>query len=188
MSFCALPYEHREEKEALSKKFEVEGIPMLVMLGPEGEDGERPLINSNVRGHIESESFEEFPFHKKNYGDINSAEDVNDVKSLIIFHENGDDEEQDLVKKVAKQVAAKFEGKEGGEAMNVNWVLSDTGIAPRVRTFTKLPSAAKSEDAVMVILDIPDNGGYYKSESVDDVSFENVMKFVKSPGERYQLG
>jgi hypothetical protein len=187
MSFCALPYEHRKAKEALSKMFEVEGIPMLAMLGPQGEDGERPLINSNVRGYIESESFEEFPFHKKNYGDINSAEDVDEVKSLIIFHENGDDEEQDLVKKVAKQVAAKFEDKEGEDAYNVNWALSDTGIAPRVRSLAKLPSAAESEDAVMILLDIPDNGGYYKSD-ITDLTFENAIKFLESPGERFQLG
>merc|ERR1712012_442691 len=114
MSFCALPYVHRDAKSALSKMFEVSGIPTLVMLGPENENGERELINGNVRGHIESVSFDEFPFYKKNYGDVeNGAEGLNDTKSLVIFHENGDDDEQDNIKEVCKKVAEVLNEKNG---------------------------------------------------------------------------
>jgi len=38
----------------------------------------------------------------------------------------------------------------------------------------------------MILLDIPDEGGYYKS-NVTDITFDNVMEFIKSPGERLQL-
>jgi len=65
MLFCALPFEFREAKSSLSKMFEVSGIPTLVMLGPENEDGERPLINGNVRSYIESANFDEFPFSQE---------------------------------------------------------------------------------------------------------------------------
>ena len=55
MSFCALPYEHREAKATLSKLFEVRGIPTLIMLGPvSDESGSRPLINKNIRQFIEN--------------------------------------------------------------------------------------------------------------------------------------
>lgn len=37
MPWCALPYANRQLKETLSKKFKVNGIPMFVILGPDGE-------------------------------------------------------------------------------------------------------------------------------------------------------
>ena len=63
MSFCALPYDKRDEKSSLSKMFGVRGIPQLTMLGPvDSESGNRPVINSNIRSFIEQEDFDEFPF------------------------------------------------------------------------------------------------------------------------------
>jgi len=179
MSFCALPYEHRDAKAVLSKTFGVQGIPTLVMLGPvSDESGNRPLINKNIRSFMENEDFSEFPFVKKNYGSIDSADDINEKKSLVILHENGDDDEQNDVKEVAKQVASKHED------INVLWCLSEGGLGPRVRTLTKLPKM--SEDAAMVLLDIPDDGGYYKTD-ITDITIDNVTAFIENPGERQQL-
>jgi len=187
MSFPALPFEHRDAKAALSKMFDVSGIPKLLMLGPADEDGNRPLVNDNVRGHVESESYEEFPFPKTNYGDVGSAE-LNEMKSLIVFHENGDDDEQSSVKEVIKAVAAKFKAKKENETSSVNfhWAFSNGGIAPKIREVTGLPTADKSEDPVMIMLDIPNEGGYYKSDDTD-ITVETIMAFVESPGERSQL-
>jgi len=187
MSFPALPFEHREAKDYLSEMFEVSGIPKLVMIGPVDNDGNRPLINGNIRSYIESESYEDFPFPKKNFGDVESADELNEVKSLVIFHENGDDEEQNSVKEVIKSVAEKIKDKKEGEGINLHWSFSHNGIGPRIREVTKLPTADKSEDATMIILDIPDNGGFYKSKFTD-ITVENVMDFLGSPGERIQLG
>lgn len=179
MSFCALPYEHRDAKAVLSKTFGVQGIPTLVMLGPvSDESGNRPLINKNIRSFMENEDFSEFPFVKKNYGNIDIADDINEKKSLVIFHENGDDDEQNDVKEVAQQVASKHED------INVLWCLSEGGLGPQVRTLTKLPKM--SEDAAMVLLDIPDNGGYYKTD-ITDITIDNVTAFIENPGERQQL-
>jgi len=179
MSFCALPYEYREAKATISKTFEVRGIPTLIMLGPvSDESGNRPLINKNIRSFIENENFSEFPFHKKNYGAVDSADDIHEIKSLIIFHENGDDDEQKEMKEIAQQVALK------SKDMNILWCLSEKGLGPRIRDLTKLPKM--SEDPTMIILDISDDGGYYKSD-VTDISIESVMAFIENPGERLQL-
>lgn len=183
MSFCGLPFEHREAKAVLSKMFGVQGIPTLVMLGPVSkESGNRPLINSNIRSFIETEAFTEFPFHKRNYGDIASADDIQEIKSLIIFHENGDDEEQEEIQKIAKEAAAKT--KENDEQINILWALSPAGLAPRIRSLVELPTMC--DDPTMVLLDIPDNGGYYKSD-VTDITVENIMSFIEKPGDRQQL-
>jgi len=186
MSFCALPFEKRDEKSALSKKYDVSGIPTLVMLGPMDENGERPIINDNCRSFMETdEHFPDFPFHKKNYGDVDvCAGELNETRSLIIFCENGDDDEQEDAIKIAKEVAAKFVDKEDDEALNVFWAISSGGIVGRIRELCKLPENA--EEPCMVILDIPDNGGYYKS-TVTDITVENATAFVEKPGERLQL-
>lgn len=191
MSFCALPFEHRDVKAALSKKFGVRGIPMLVMLGPIGEDGERPLINANARGFIEGEEFDQFPFHKKNFGPVDGADELNEVKSLIIFGDMGnlDDDEEDNIKAVAKDVAVKLaeKKKEGGEDINVHWALTPGGITSAIRDAVELGPAEKSEfDMPIVLLDIPDEGGYYKANLADPTT-EGVFKFLENPGDRLQL-
>jgi len=183
MTFCALPFEYRDTKAALSKMFGVSGIPCLVMLGPASkETGDRPLINKNIRGFIEKGDFTEFPFYKKNYGSVDDVDNIHEVKSLIIFHEYGDDQEQNDVKEVAKEVALKV--KEDNKEINVLWALSASGIAARIRKLTSLPEI--SESANMILLDIPDNGGYYTSDKTD-ITFENVISFVENPGDRLQL-
>ena len=71
--------------------------------------------------------------------------------------------------------------------MNVHWALSHKGLGPRIRQLTKLPAPNMSEDPVLMLLDIPDNGGFYKSD-VTDITVESVLKFIEDPGERGQLG
>ncbi len=124
MTFCALPFEHREVDAALSKMFKVEGIPTLVMLGPVAdESGNRPLINANISNFIKNEEFSEFPFHRKNYGSLGDCADDLVEKAVLIFHENGDDEEQDHVKRIVKEAALK--AKENGKDLNIYWALSN---------------------------------------------------------------
>jgi len=187
MSFCALPFKHRNVKNALSKMFEIQGIPALVVLDKEDKNGERQLINSNVRSFIEKEDFESFPYPKLNYGDVNTAtEELNSTKAVIIFAENCDDGDQNEIKEALKEVAGKFEGKENDVKINFLWVFAHDGLSERIRELTKLPAADKAEDPAMIMLDIPDDGAYYKTDETD-ITVENVMKFVASPGDRLQL-
>lgn len=186
MSFCALPYELRETKAELSKLFKVRGIPKLLMLGPADEDGNRPMVNDNIRSFIENDALSEFPFEKKNYGSVSDgADDLNDVKSLIIFHENGDDDDQSEIKEIAKQVATEFKEDESKENINVLWALTGDSLEKRVRSLTGLTEM--SEEAAMILLDIPDGGGYYKIENVE-ITAESVKNFIENPGDRLQLG
>jgi len=53
MPWLALPYDKRAEKDALSKKYKVQGIPSLVILGPDGK-----LITKEGRGKV-MENFED---------------------------------------------------------------------------------------------------------------------------------
>lgn len=180
MTFCALPFHLRDVKNQLSKNYEVQGIPTLVMLGPVDASGDRPVINNNCRSFIEREDFAEFPFEEKPYGDLGSG-DLNESKCILIFHENGDDDEQKEIKTMVKEVSEKI-----GDDIKIYWSFDHDGLGKRVRSALNMPEPSQSLDAAMAILDIPDNGGYYKTD-VTDITVENIVKFIESPGERLQL-
>jgi len=186
MSFGALPFQYRDTKAALNKLFGVSGIPSLIILGPEDEDGNRLLINDKVRTFVENGDIDDFPFHKKNYGDVESAEGINESKALIVFCENGDDEEQEEIKNVVIQVAAKLKENMGDEAICVHWALSQKGIGPRIRQLTELPAPNMADDPAMILVDIPDRGGFYKS-SETNITVDTVLDFIEHPGDRKQL-
>merc|ERR1719502_1390860 len=59
--WTAIPYSDRDRKNALSKKFKVQGIPTLVILDSDGS-----LITTDGRTAIsEDPTGEEFPWHPK---------------------------------------------------------------------------------------------------------------------------
>jgi nucleoredoxin len=66
MPWKALPYNDRERKEALSKKFKVDGIPSVIILDADG-----CVINKDGRAAISSDpQGEEFPWRPKSLKDI----------------------------------------------------------------------------------------------------------------------
>eukprot|EP00957_Ditylum_brightwellii_P120147 9167663-Ditylum_brightwellii.AAC.2 len=109
MTFCALPYEEQEAKSGISKQFEIEGIPSLLILSPVPVNGSKqPLINKSLRRITKSGDFSDIPFHPKPYGALDQAgDDINGAKCLVVFHENGDDDEQKEVIDVMKAVSEK---------------------------------------------------------------------------------
>jgi len=187
MSFLALPYQHRDVKAYLSSRFQIQGIPSLLILGPEETNGDRPLINGFVRPFIERRQYDEYPFPMKKYGDIGSETcNLNEEKALIIFGENCDDGEQIDIKDVMKEVAQKLKEEKKDEGFYFLWALESSHTTNQIRKLTMLPTVEKSEDPAMIILDIPDEGGYYFSTETD-ITTENVLKFIESPGDRLQL-
>jgi len=186
MTFCALPFEFRDTKNDLSKLYEVQGIPKLIMLGPvtNDETGQREIINNSLNGVITNGDFTDFPFYPKKYGSVEVNEDINGSKTLIVFHEGGDDDEQKGVKEVVKEVSERLKDDKSKKEMQFNWSFQTDGMGAKIRPALKLPEV--TGDPSMVILDIPDKGGYYKCDC-KDITVESVMKFIENPGDRIQL-
>ena len=184
MTFCALPFEERAAKGGLAKRFGVQGIPKLIILGPVPEGGgDRPVINDNLRPVIEGGDFSDFPFVQKPYGDLDASggEDINDKKCLVVFHENGDDDEQEEVVGVVKAVA---EERNDGDDISYYWCTNPKGLGERVRAAIKMTEVG--DDPLVVLLDIPDRGGFYVSTE-SDFGKESLLKFLGAPGERKQM-
>ena len=108
MPWLAIPFgDPRLSK--LNTRFEVEGIPALVILDPEGN-----VVNKAARGGIESDpQGERFPYYPEPVEDLAGGVesfgcDVNSVPSVILFMENADDDEQKDAKAVLGMSALFF--------------------------------------------------------------------------------
>jgi nucleoredoxin len=183
MTFGALPFEERQAKAKLAAHLQVRGIPALMIFGPRPVGGgDRPLINASLRGIIEQGAYlSDFPYHPKRFGDLNkTADNINALRCLIVFHEGGDDEEQEDIQKALQMASEQFEDK----TMRFLWANAPTGPSKSVRGALQLGPI--KENPVVVLLDIPDQGAYYISEKTD-VSLPSVLAFLTDPGERRQL-
>ena len=184
MPFGAIPFQAREAKAAIANKFCIQRIPQLLVFGPRPQcGGDRPLINADVRGIFESGDYmKEFPYQPQKYGDLNrTTHDINKSKSIVVFSEFCDDCEQEDLQETLKCASASYQGSED---VKFFWVVQPTEFTQTLRAALKLPS--RQEKALMVLLDLHDDGAYYVSPS-EDVSIQSVLDFVHHPGIRMQV-
>jgi nucleoredoxin len=184
MPWLALRYSDRDAKNALSKVFNVEGIPTLVVLDKK-IDGKRKVINGGARSDATLDNVGEFPWPLKPYADLSkgvdcNGSDINDSPAILVLCEGADDDEQAEIVAAVKEVASK---QKGGDLLFFYGCTLE-GPVPRVRELCKLKDPEK---VILMKLDIPDNGGYYVSDE-NDITVENIEKFIASPGNRQQLG
>lgn len=186
MPFGALPYEEREAKHLLGNRFGIRGIPALLVLGPvDPEIGDRELINDNLRGVIDAGDFADFPFRPKPYQDLAmGADGINEQRSLVVFCENEDDDEQAEIVQLVKAVAEKQQQNKKSSVGKFFYATQPGGVVAAVRKVLKVEN--KLDGVIMALLDIPDNGGFYIS-SETDLTQENVEQFLEDPGERQQM-
>merc|ERR1712225_45567 len=188
MPWLALKYSERETKEALSKVFGVNGIPSFHIVEHDGT-----VINNNGRGAVDGDpEGAEFPWHPKPVNDLSAGPgDINETPSVVVLMEEAADKvkpEQALVA-VATPILAK--AKEAGEDAPFCFLTGKSagGITDRVRELLK--AGEDKSKPQLFLLDIPDNGGYYKAD-VDEVTVATIEAFLekyKSKSlERQQLG
>lgn len=195
MPWLAVPYGDRARKGWFDEHFKVEGIPTLVLL-----DKDRSVITTNGRG-ITGAKLEDFPFHPKPVGDLSEPEGINEIPSVVVLAESRTEAEQDsacsAMEPLAKEVNEK--AKASGEDPEFKFFLgrSGGGVAGKIRSVCSLPALGEeaSKDGnspvTVLLLDIPDNGGFYASE-MREVTTESIRKLLddyrNKKLERKQLG
>jgi len=195
MPWLALPYENRNAKDVLSSMFEVSGIPSLVVVDAEGK-----TITKSARGPASApDAAETFPWYPKPMEDISATVecngfDINEKAALVVLCDGVDKAESEAVQAdllaVAEDIKAK--GEEAGEPEMICFYASATaGPVGQVRKLTKQPATA-GKDPVLMILDIPDDGGYYVSPDSTDVNGTTIQSFLEAYRagslERQQMG
>jgi nucleoredoxin len=159
--WLALPFKDRKLKEKLSQRFGVGGIPTLVLL-----DKDRSIITTEGRGAV-MQDLADFPFHEKPVQDLSkSANGIDEVPSVVVLAEGAEAGVQSeafaALESVAAEVVAAAKAADDEAEFKFFVAKDSNGPAPRIRELCKLSDA--TADARIVLLDIPDEGGYYVPE------------------------
>lgn len=175
--WLALDYSQRKLKDKLSQHFGVRGIPSFIIIDKDGSVITKEGAAA-VRGDPKGE---EFPWYPKPVENLKSGPgSINEVPTLVAFCEASDRATQKSIEEVMEPLAKKLkaEAKEKGNEepdMAFLIVTENEGLAPRIRSVLGLPEHSLAPR--LMIVDIPDNGGYYKGPE-GDVTAATVQKFV----------
>jgi nucleoredoxin len=187
MPWLALPYENRERKEELSSRFGVSGIPSLVLLYKD-----LSVITTSGRVAIMGD-LADFPFHPKPVSDLaTGADGLNETVSVIILADGADAKAQDDAIAAMEPLAKEYKAaaKASGEDPEVIFFIAKSAEGPvgQIRKLCKLPDATSTPQ--LILLDIPDNGGFYLPEaSLTTDGLRGMLQDHKNGKlERKQLG
>lgn len=189
MPWKALPFEERDLKSELSSYFDVEGIPSLVIL-----DENREVVNANAVGKVRADpEGANFPYLPELVNEIDDEPDgINETPSLILWYEKCSAEDQQKYKSILVSLAEKYKqkSKESGEDMQfIFFCASKEGeLADRLRGMCSV--TREKTEVSCVLVDIPDNGGFYEGPSVvSQASLETfISEYEAKKLERKQLG
>jgi len=176
MPWLALKYEDREAKEKLSKLFGVNGIPSLHILEHDGT-----VINNSGRGAVGGDpEGADFPWHPKPVNDLSAGpEGINETASMVVLMEGVDANTQAAVCAALDTVASEVldEAKRKKEEAPFCFFTGKTvgGVTDQVRALCK--GGDVGERVQVFLLDIPDNGAYYKCAE-GEITEDSLRAFI----------
>merc|ERR1711976_922501 len=105
------------------------------------------------------------PWHPKPVGNLKAGPgDINEVPTLLLFCETSDAAEQKALEAMLTPIAEKFQKQAAAADSDPEFaftiVTEAEGLAERIRGMVGMPTGEK-QDPQLVLMDIPDNGGYY---------------------------
>jgi nucleoredoxin len=192
-AWLTLPFARRDSKEALSTICGVQGIPTFAVIDPDGN-----IITTKARGNVASDpTGEMFPWHPLPVSNLDTdADGLNDETCVLLLTDASDVDDSDraLAKVALNEVATahKEAAKAKGEPPSLLFFASTTGQGPvgQIRRLCKTENTGLK----LIILDIPDNGGYYTFDAKEAMSSDSLSALITKfqagafKGERKQLG
>jgi nucleoredoxin len=171
MPWLAIPFDDRKRKEALSAHFEVDGIPTLVILDPQGN-----VVTANGRMAVGADpEGSEFPWVPKPCNELTGASgsSLNDSAVLIAFT-TGEDADVAAAKAVLQPIAeAEAEAaKAAGDNQVFFMYTANDDMIDMVRDFARL----KDTSPLLVLLDIPNQVKFVSKDH--SITTENVSQFL----------
>jgi len=188
-NWLALPWSAKAQRDELNSLFEVSGIPCLVIVDENGV-----VVNRNARGAVSSDpSGAAFPWAPPLVGSLEAPEGIEEQPSVCVFMEALTPEKQkDLISEM-ERVAERYtlSAKAKGEDPDFKFFCAKASEGPvsRLRNMCEMPNDDNSSPQ-MVLLDLTDNGAFYKSGTSDvtETSIEMLIKSYQSKTcERQQM-
>jgi nucleoredoxin len=195
-SYLALPFENRKAKNDLSAMFGVEGIPCFVVVSADGQ-----TLNKGARAKVAAgaEAVLASGWEPPAVGDLAEGAEaggtsINECPAVVIMCEGCGDEVQksiyDALEPLAKRFIAEAKSKDT-DPEYIFLLAKGGGPIEQLKDLTAKNAgdvvAKAGGKPVMMLFDIPDNGGFYVADT-HDITTSNVEAFLKSKGERLQLG
>ena len=145
-------------------------------------------INDNGRGAVGADpEGVDYPWAPKPVNDLSSPDGINDTTALCALVDGCDADAKAAAKAVLTPIAEA--SKAAGTELLFFVATSGDGAVPQVRKLTGVGAATAT--AQMILLDIPDDGGFYVAPD-GPITAESVTSFLdkyKEGGlERKQLG
>lgn len=166
MPWLAVPFAERNSVgQPFSRALGIEGIPSLVLFSAENE-----IVNTECVGAVQAGK--SFPFLPPNVVDLSEGisvwgHDVNSVPAMIAFLENADDDDQTAVEEkleeLASAVKANMAGDDEPEIIFLTSKENDE-MSGRIKGLCNLDLG---DSIALLILNLPDNGGYYVKKLED---------------------
>jgi len=173
-----------KRKNLLSRRFDVEGIPTLVIL--DAKTG--AVINANGRGAVMADpDGAQFPWEPPAVAELSATADgINETPSVcLLLEEVPADKAAPLLAVLTPAAEA---AKAAGEDLLYFKASANDGPVGQVRKLTKVGEA--SAEPALLILDIPNNGGYFTCDG--PVTPDSLLGFIADYKagklERKQLG
>ena len=173
MPWLAIPNGDKR-KGLLSKRFGVQGIPSFVLV--DAKTGE--TITTKARGNVSADpTGADFPWWPKALVNMTTdgPEGINEETSLCVMLE-GCDEATTKAAQAALETLAEA-SKKAGDSLLFFFAPKTGGVTDQIRQLTKL--GAPTAKPAMVLVDIPDEGGYYVSPATE-ITEETVKGFLEA--------
>jgi len=194
-NYLALPYDKRQAKNDLSSMFGVEGIPSFAVVSADGA-----ILSANARGKVAAgaEAVLSSGWEPPAVGDMAegpeaAGTDINECPTVVVICEGCDAAIQKSIYDALEPLAKRYiaEAKRSDSDPEFIFLLAKGGgPIEQLKALTKKDAGDAIEKAgdkpVMLLFDIPDNGGFYLSDT-HDITTANVEAFLKVKGDRKQL-
>lgn len=168
MPWLALPYAERDRKERLSNAFNVSGIPAFVML-----DADLNVINAAARAAVSADpDGGNFPWAPKPVNDFSDdgPGEINDYPCICVMASKLTKDEKKQISASLNGIACKYRDEAKAEDRDQDILFftgSNEGVGARVMAMAHVkPKSIAAGKAQLILMDIPDNGGYYVGEQV----------------------
>mmetsp|Transcript_13785 Transcript_13785/g.37743 ORF Transcript_13785/g.37743 Transcript_13785/m.37743 type:complete len:268 (-) Transcript_13785:199-1002(-) len=156
MPWYALPYADRQRKDELSARFRVQSIPTLAIVDCEGVEittEGRDAVVKDPDGH----GFPWSPPLVRDLADGNPAR-INHLPSLVWLCDGVDEASRGEMMQTMLRVAEEWKPTRGQEGQYGYFLASGGELSTRVRALCGLEASSEPQ---LVLLDIPDQGGFY---------------------------
>eukprot|EP00929_Paragymnodinium_shiwhaense_P066356 TRINITY_DN33277_c0_g1_i1.p1 TRINITY_DN33277_c0_g1~~TRINITY_DN33277_c0_g1_i1.p1 ORF type:complete len:274 (-),score=64.17 TRINITY_DN33277_c0_g1_i1:37-858(-) len=176
MPWLALPYEDRQRQAELSAMMEVQTIPTLALVDQQG----RTITTEARNTVVEDPEGKNYPWPAPLVRDLalGNPGSLNKVPSVVVICDSADATAQAKVFSDLEGLAGSWTAAKSAAGAYGYFTSTGGELTERLRELCKLPNDGVPR---LLLLDIPDNGGFYKgAEGAAALELNSVKELLQA--------